>query len=97
MEGGAKPGTCPRYKEVERTLRLERPMSCQEILGMKTSLEEMCLNALQNSKANHPKNIEQRDTGGFIDTCANPTNGAPGTVPAPLPLPAPAKPIPTEY
>ena len=71
----SKGGTCQRFKEVEKTLTIERALSCGEILGMKSSIDDLCLAALDQAKGANPKLVEVRDVeGSIIDTC----RGLPG-------------------
>lgn len=65
----AKGGSCLRFKEVEKTMTIERPMNCAEIVGLKGDIAEYCLSSLDAAKANNPKLIEVRETGRVIDTC----------------------------
>lgn len=61
--------TCMRYKEVERTLTVEKKLSCDDILNIKFSLGEYCASVLDGTKGSNPKAIDTRETGNVIDTC----------------------------
>ncbi len=65
-----KGGSCFRFKEVEKSLTIEKPMSCAEVLGLKGSVDEYCVSLLDAIKGSNPKLAEVRDTGRVIDTCA---------------------------
>ncbi|MCM2276646.1 MAG: hypothetical protein NDJ89_01050 [Oligoflexia bacterium] len=65
----AKGGTCLRFKEVEKTLAIERPMSCAEVVGMKGDPAEYCQASLDAAKSANPKLMQVRDTGRTVDTC----------------------------
>ena len=65
----SKPGTCMKFKEVEKTLTVEKPLSCNELLGIKGELAEYCASQLDHVKAANPKVIQVRDTGKVLDTC----------------------------
>lgn len=79
----AKPASCLRYKEVEKVLTLEKPMSCNEILGLKGDLGEYCTNALDRARGASPKLTQVRDTGRILDTCsASISGGEAGTPPS---------------
>lgn len=65
----AKGGSCLRYKEVQKSLTVEKALSCAELLGMKDDLDDFCASSVQNVKAANPKLIDVKDTGAVIDTC----------------------------
>ncbi|OFZ53795.1 MAG: hypothetical protein A2428_02665 [Bdellovibrionales bacterium RIFOXYC1_FULL_54_43] len=71
----SKSGSCLRFKEVEKSLTIERPISCDEILGMKGTSDDFCLSALDAAKGANPKLIEIRDTGNMINTCRDAGQG----------------------
>jgi len=73
-----KSGSCLRFKEVERTLTIERPLSCAEVLGMKGTPEDFCLSALDAAKGANPKLTDVRDTGNVINTCDGMNGGGNG-------------------
>jgi hypothetical protein len=64
-----KSGSCHRFKEVEETLVVERPLSCDEVLGIKGDLTEFCASLTEATKGNNPKAVEWKDTQRVIDTC----------------------------
>ena len=66
----AQSGTCLRFKEIRKGLTIEKTLSCGEIAGIKGSLEDYCVSALDASKAGNPKMISVQDTGRLVDTCA---------------------------
>lgn len=66
-----KGSSCMRYKEVEKTLTVERRLTCEDVLGMKASLPEFCSSLLTVAKGANPKLVDSRDTGRFVDTCGN--------------------------
>jgi hypothetical protein len=65
----SKAGSCHRFKEVEETVTLELPLTCDQILGIKSSLAEFCTSQLDLAKGANPKLIETQETGNVIDTC----------------------------
>lgn len=65
----ARGGSCLRFKEIEKTLTIEKPMSCNEILGLKTDPAEYCVSALDQARGQNPKLLAVRDTGHVVDTC----------------------------
>ncbi|HAR43232.1 MAG TPA: hypothetical protein DCS07_11490 [Bdellovibrionales bacterium] len=72
----SKSGTCQRFKEIEKVLTLERPLSCAEIVGMKSSIGEFCISVLDTAKAANPKLVEVREMEGrLIDTCGGTGGG----------------------
>jgi hypothetical protein len=64
-----RPGSCLRFKEVERTLTEARNVSCNEIIAMKGDLQDYCASVLDSSKSQHSKMIDTKETGRVIDTC----------------------------
>jgi hypothetical protein len=77
----AKGGSCMRFKEVEKTLAVERGLTCSDILGNKGDANEFCIGSLDRSKGSNPKLASVVETGTFIDTCppgANVGAGKPG-------------------
>lgn len=71
----AKGGSCLRYKEVQKTLTVEKALSCNELLGMKDDLDDYCSSNLGAIKAANPKLIDVKDTGTVIDTCGGVRGG----------------------
>lgn len=68
-------GTCVRYKEVERTIQGESNLSCGQILGMKSDINDYCANSLDSLKGASPKLISTRETGNVRDTCGGAAGG----------------------
>jgi hypothetical protein len=66
---------CLRYKEIERTIQVEKSLSCGEILGIKGDVNDYCAAALDMVKGTSPKLIETRDTGVTKDSCAGVNGG----------------------
>jgi hypothetical protein len=62
---------CLRYKEVERTIQVEKSLSCGEILGIKGDINDYCASALDMIKGTSPKLVETRETGNVRDTCGS--------------------------
>lgn len=71
----AKGGSCLRFKEVEKTVTIERPLSCDDVLNIKGDVAEYCVGTLDSVKGGNPKLLQVRDTGRLIDTCANVAQG----------------------
>lgn len=65
----AKSGSCHRFKEIEETLTVERPLSCAEILAIKGELTDFCSSVVEAAKGANPKLVEVRETGNVRDTC----------------------------
>ena len=61
--------SCLRYKEVEKSMTLERAMSCVEVLSMKGEPHEYCGSLLNHAKGSNPKLIDVRETGNSVDPC----------------------------
>jgi hypothetical protein len=64
-----KGGSCLRFREVERALTIEKRLTCEDILGIKSDLAEYCASSLMIAKGANPKLVESHDTGRVIDTC----------------------------
>jgi hypothetical protein len=65
----AKSGSCLRFKEVQRTLSVEKAIDCPTILGTKGDAADLCAAALDEARGSNPKLVEVTDTGKVIDTC----------------------------
>jgi hypothetical protein len=65
----AKGGSCLRYKEVEKSLTVEKALSCGEILSWKDDVDSFCQANLDSLKSANPKLIQVKDTGAVIDSC----------------------------
>jgi hypothetical protein len=63
-------GSCLRYKEVAKTLTVEKALSCAEILGMKDDIDSYCASNIASLKSANPKLVDVKETGAVIDTCA---------------------------
>lgn len=71
FEVSAKAGSCHRFQEVEETISVERPVSCDEVLGVKGDVHDWCSSVLEGVRMSNPKAIERRDTNRVFDTCAD--------------------------
>ncbi len=71
----ARAGTCHRFEEVVETYSLEMPMTCEDIVGLKVGVEELCAGALDEGKDRNVKAIQTVRTGRVIDTCFPPRQG----------------------
>jgi len=71
FEVSAKAGSCHRFQEVEETIAVERPVSCDEVLGVKGDVHDWCSSVLEGVRMSNPKAIERRDTNRVFDTCAD--------------------------
>jgi hypothetical protein len=69
----AKGGTCMRFKEIERTVTVERKLNCSEVLGIKSDLADYCASIASAAKSANPKLVDTRETGRGVDTCSNPS------------------------
>jgi hypothetical protein len=67
----AKGGRCLRYKEVAKTLTVEKELTCAAILGLKDGIDEYCASSLGSIKSANPKLIDVKDTGTVIDSCGS--------------------------
>lgn len=77
----SRSGSCMRFKEVEKTLTIERPMSCAEIVNIKGSVSDYCASALDAAKSGQPKLVDVKETGKVIDTCGPQAGGGMGKEP----------------
>jgi hypothetical protein len=66
-----KGGSCMKFKEVEKTVTVDKQLRCDDILGIKSSLAEYCASNLTIAKQANPKLVDSRDTGRMIDTCSS--------------------------
>jgi hypothetical protein len=62
-------GMCPRYKEVEHQLQVERDLSCADVLSIKGDVQDYCAANVDSMKGAVAKNIQTHDTGVVINTC----------------------------
>jgi hypothetical protein len=81
LEIPSKGGSCQRFKEIEQTLTIEVPVSCDQILGHKGTLAEFCSGELDKSKGANPKLVQTKDTGNMLDTCGGTSQDKPGSKP----------------
>ncbi len=65
----SKGGSCQRFKEVEKTLNVERILTCEDVLGIKSDLNDFCTSVLNAAKISNSKLMDVRDTGRVLDTC----------------------------
>ncbi|MGK5082865.1 hypothetical protein WDW37_06140 [Bdellovibrionota bacterium FG-1] len=70
-----RPSTCLRYKEIEKTITIERPLTCQEVLSIKGEVADFCTSALDMAKHSNPKLIDVHETGVRTDNCGPDTGG----------------------
>lgn len=71
FEISAKAGSCHRFQEVEERISIERPVSCDEVLGVKGDVHEWCASVLDGVRMTNPKLIERHETNRVYDTCAD--------------------------
>jgi hypothetical protein len=71
----ARPGSCLRYKEIEKTISIERPLTCSEVLGIKGEVSDFCASALDTAKGVNPKLIDTHETGNRVDSCGSAGKG----------------------
>ena len=71
FEMSAKAGSCHRFQEVEERISIERPVSCEEVLGVKGDVHEWCASVLDGVRMTNPKLIERHETNRVFDTCAD--------------------------
>jgi hypothetical protein len=71
FEISAKAGSCHRFQEVEERISIERPVSCDEILGVKGDVHEWCASVLDGVRMTNPKLVERNETNRVFDTCAD--------------------------
>lgn len=67
----SKGGTCTRFKEVAKVYSIEHDMTCDEVLSLKGSPEDLCQSLLDRGKGSNPKMVQITDTGRGIDTCGD--------------------------
>jgi len=68
----SKSGSCMRFKEVEHRFILSKTMTCDEVMGVKGSIEEYCTSILDGSKGSAAgKLVETQATGNMINTCGS--------------------------
>jgi hypothetical protein len=65
-----KGASCPKLKEVEQTVILEEPITCDQVNNI-TSLVDFCVQVIDGKKGGGQKLGDQRDTGRYFDTCGN--------------------------
>jgi hypothetical protein len=65
----AKAGSCLRFREIQETVTVERPMACNDLLSFKGSLAEFCGSVVAGAKSTNPKLVDSQETGRMIDTC----------------------------
>ena len=79
----SKVGSCSRFREVVETYTApERVVSCDEILGYKGELADLCAEEVDKSKGNDSKLIQTLETGRMIDTCGGNASGGAAPKPA---------------
>jgi predicted secreted protein len=60
---------CPRLKEVEETLVTERMVTCDEILGNVSSLNNLCVSFIDSARQDNVNLATVQDTGETISSC----------------------------
>lgn len=64
-------GSCQRFLEVIEQYAVEVPLSCEQILDGKASLDDLCVAAIDDSRGKNDVGVQVTPTGRAIDTCAN--------------------------
>lgn len=73
----SKGGSCLRFKEIEKSIVVERALSCNEVLGIK-DFHAFCESIVDGAKMGNPKLVEVKDTGILVDTCGVLADGGDG-------------------
>ncbi len=61
--------SCPRYNEVTKEASIEVSMTCEQILAVEQTLQEMCQVKLNEAIANNPNLESSTDTGRAYTMC----------------------------
>jgi len=64
-------GSCQRFQEVVEQYAVEVPVTCEQVLHDKVHVEDLCQNAIDDSKDKNESAVQASATGRFIDTCSN--------------------------
>ncbi len=64
-------GSCQRFQEVIEQYAVEVPVTCEQVLHDKVQAEDLCQNAIDESKDKNESAVQVAATGRFIDTCAH--------------------------
>lgn len=64
-----KGGSCLRFKQVQRTIKLEVPLGCNDIQKYDSAVE-YCQTATDAAGGANPKLVTTKDSGLVLDTCA---------------------------
>jgi hypothetical protein len=64
-------GSCQRFQEVVEQYAVEVPVTCEQVLHDKIQVEDLCQNAIDDSKDKNESAVQVAATGRFIDTCSN--------------------------
>lgn len=64
-------GSCQRFQEVIEQYAVEVPVTCEQVLHDKIPVDDLCQNAIDESKDKNESAVQVSATGRFIDTCAN--------------------------
>jgi hypothetical protein len=65
----SKMGSCFQFKEVEKKIKIEQSLSCDDVIGMKFTLTDYCVSVLNAAKESKSRLIESRETGREMNTC----------------------------
>jgi hypothetical protein len=63
-------GSCQRFQEVIEQYAVEVPVTCEQVLHDKVEAEDLCQNAIDESKDKNESAVQVAATGRVIDTCA---------------------------
>jgi hypothetical protein len=64
-------GSCQRFQEVVEQYAVEVPVTCEQVLHDKVQVEDLCQNAIDDTKDKNESAVQVASTGRFIDTCSN--------------------------
>lgn len=63
-------GVCQRYQEVVEDYSVEVPLSCNDVLNEKQSIEEICTAQVNESREKYESAVQVKATGRVLDTCS---------------------------
>lgn len=64
---------CPRFREVTETVTIERSMTCDQVMADERTLEDICLDVINDGVGQNPDMVEVEPTGRVYSVCGDTT------------------------
>ncbi len=62
---------CPKLREIIQTSQIEKSLNCEQVIAETRSLEQVCVDAINEAVAQNADLVEKTPTGGTLSLCSS--------------------------